>query len=176
LIGTSAGSAALVWSPLPAGEFETATRQDVSVVAATWEPRDGFSSTLLGATAPVLPLPPGPEPVGGSFRADGGANVSFEGSSDPTVPFLEQSIDLGFSGGTFNVPVLFPPTDSEGLYILAAPFTMHGSWTVWENDKTLFSGDLRGAGTAHLVLFGDQRTEFSDLAGLLRVLGQRTRA
>jgi hypothetical protein len=71
---------------------------------------------------------------------------------------LEQSIDLGFSGGTFNVPVVFPPTDSEGLYILAAPFTMHGSWTVWENDKTLFSGDLRGAGTAHLVLFGDQRT------------------
>jgi hypothetical protein len=158
LIGTSAGGASLVWSNPPAGKFESPTRQDVSVVAATWEPRDGFSSTLLGATAPVLPLEPGPVPVGGSFRADGGASFSFEGSTDPTVPFLNQSIDLRFSGGTFNVPAVFPPTDSEGLYILTEPFTMNGTWTVRENETTLFSGELRGAGTAHLVLFGDQRT------------------
>ena len=147
-----------MWSNPPAGEFESATRQNVSVVAATWEPRDGFSSTLLGATAPVLPLEPGPVPVGGTFRADGGASFSFEGSSDPTVPFLNQSIDLRFSGGTFNVPAVFPPTDSEGLYILTEPFTMNGSWTVLEKEKILFSGDLSGAGTAHLVLYGDQRT------------------
>ena len=158
LIGTSAGGAALVWGNPPAGAFESATRQNVSVVAAVWDPWDGFSSTLLGATSPVLPLQPGPVPVGGRFRTDGGASFSFEGSSDPTVPFLKQSIDLVFSGGTFNVPAVFPPTDSEGLYILTEPFTMNGSWTVWDNEETLFSGDLTGAGTAHLVLFGDQRT------------------
>ena len=117
LIGPEAGSAALVWDNPPLGAFETSTRHDVSRVSAVWEPGAGYSSTLLGTTAPVQPLQPGPAPVGGTFSSTGEASFSFLSVPyDQTAPSLNQSILLRFSGGHFNVPAVFPPTDDEGLY------------------------------------------------------------
>lgn len=157
LIGLDKGAAELLWFNPPPGAFESSERKRIDLLAASWSP-DLYESTLLGGTTVVLPLHPGPVPVGGTFSGDKGASFFFQGDGPDVSPFLESSISLTLSGGTFLIPTEFPPTDDEGLYILEQPFRMTGTWTVNERGAMLFRGDLVGSGQASLILGADQRT------------------
>jgi PEP-CTERM motif-containing protein len=138
LIGTERAAVSLVWFNPPAAIFGPAAPE---FLEQSWQPFEEYSSTLLGTTAPVQPLHPGPAPVGGTFSA---SNVS-----------------LQFSGGTFQVPSVFPPTDEEGLYTLTRPFSMTGHWMIdvpVDGGTVLFDRDIIGSGRARLVLGADRRT------------------
>jgi hypothetical protein len=148
LIGTMAMGAALVWANPPV-EFFGSPPPDY--VYATWYPEDGYVSTLLGTTAPVLPLPPGTAPVGGTFSSPG--------------------VALEFTGGQFVIPSVFPPTDSEDLYTVTAPFAMTGHWTidfaVADGTVVRFDRDIVARGHARLVLGAERTTGNSVLSAVI---------
>ena len=148
LIGTMAVGAALVWANPPV-EFFGSPPPDY--VYATWYPEDGYVSTLLGTTAPVVPQHPGTAPVGGTFSVPG--------------------VSLEFRGGQFVIPSVFPPTDSEDLYTVTEPFAMTGHWTldfeVADGSVVRFDRDIAAHGHARLVLGAERTTGNSVLSAVI---------
>jgi hypothetical protein len=74
---------------------------------------------------------------------------------------VTETLSIEFSGGTFTVPAVFPPTDSEDLYTVTAPFMMKGHWTVdvaGERGTVRFDDDIEARGRARFVLGADRRT------------------
>jgi len=148
LVGTGRNGASMIWlNPPPAlvGGVET------EIVEQSWQPGDPYSSTLPGTIEPVLPLPPGPVPGGGTFTA-------------PTL-------SLQFTGGAFIIPAVFPPTDEEDLYTLTEPFDVTGHWTVdvqgRDGSTALFDRDIVASGKVRFVLGAERTTGNSIISALV---------
>jgi hypothetical protein len=148
LIGTGRNAVSMIWfNPPPAlvGGVET------EIVEQSWQPGDPYTSTLPGTIEPVRPLAPGPVAVGGTFTA-------------PTL-------SLQFTGGTFIIPAVFPPTDEEDLYTLTEPFDVTGHWTVEVQGRdgrtALFDRDVVASGKVRFVLGAERTTGNSIISALV---------
>jgi hypothetical protein len=148
LIGTERNGASMIWlNPPP----ELVGGVETEIVEQSWMGSEPYTSTLPGTTEPVLPLTPGPVPVGGTFET--------------------MTLSLQFTGGTFTVPSVFPPTDEEDLYTLTEPFEMSGHWRVnvegSDGTTTLFDHDIVGSGKVRFVLGAERSSGNSIISALV---------
>jgi hypothetical protein len=85
--------------------------------------------------------------------------------------FATTTLSLQFTGGTFTVPSVFPPTDEEDLYTLTEPFEVSGHWTVnvqgSDGTATLFDHDIVGSGKVRFVLGAERGSGNSIISALV---------
>lgn len=148
LIGTERNGASMIWlNPPP----ELVGGVETEIVEQSWMASDPYTSTLPGTTEPVLPLAPGPVPVGGTFTT--------------------ATLVLRFTGGTFTVPSVFPPTDEEDLYTLTEPFELAGHWTVnvqgTDGTTALFDRNIVASGKVRFVLGAERSSGNSIISALV---------